>query len=824
MAQNYAGVSPGVVDYVEWRISLISGGGPGPVPPDPGGDYYTKEQINYILQDYYTKTWINMYYYDMNWINANMITMATLTNNYFDKAYINANYITGAAIDTNYYTKNWINANMITLTLLTDNYFDKSYINANYLTAGAIDADYLSKSAAQQNYYTKASADELFLTQAGAENTYLTLDVAINDYLMIGAAQQIYLSIDNAAAAYLTKDDAYETYLPKVTATTYYLTIKAAEVSYLSIADASAQYFSRSEAASSFYTKTQTDSAIAEAIANIPSGGGGGGGIKLNLSGWSNCGDLGDGNNKFYIKIIDGFVYMIESDPDNFFIQYFEQSGGFNYSPFTYINSPGTNPNLFHVNHFYVQDTENVWGWCKGFTTDNKPWILHLSMNSNSATLMEDPNFSAGWAQFIAAGAAPRTIKTVFAANGTTHSVLFFDIYGWYDFYKNDFVYIPYISHEGSPTLRCVAAGFGKFFICYAHLTDMGPDEVWFWDPSKDDGSPSRGAMLSFDLGTPVSARFVGRDLVAMLYDAGTIQIWAPGAYGYPPSVVTTVTIGGVNTWKKLQIYNNHISAIYDRALSNDAKIWTATNPRNPINPELRDLGWTDLWKSKVIADNLFLLYNRGYMEYGNGLYDMGTGTNWKGAWLPIPTNWAEPRITSGNGKIYVMSGWNVPLCADLFEGGSASWVQNTTVTHNAPLGHGMTVNDFELGGCVFMTGSVFKFNQQTRLYETTTGVVDCISSVKNSGGAREYLGICCAKIAAGDCGKNIGQDTIEFASHGDCWFKVEDSDDYEVGDVVLIDKSILGENVVITGLVRRMIVGKVCAKINKTTLALFMD
>jgi hypothetical protein len=93
---------------------------------------------------------------------------------------------------------------------------------------------------------------------------------------------------------------------------------------------------------------------------------------------------------------------------------------------------------------------------------------------------------------------------------------------------------------------------------------------------------------------------------------------------------------------------------------------------------------------------------------------------------------------------------------------------------------------------------------------------------VKSKGTAREYLGICCGKFHRGD--KTIGQDTIEFSSHGDCYFKVNDSANYEIGDIVLIDKTILGEDVILTGLIKRMIVGKVTAKIDKNMIAVFMD
>jgi hypothetical protein len=157
-----------------------------------------------------------------------------------------------------------------------------------------------------------------------------------------------------------------------------------------------------------------------------------------------------------------------------------------------------------------------------------------------------------------------------------------------------------------------------------------------------------------------------------------------------------------------------------------------------------------------------------------------------------------------------------------MFGADGDSLVKNTTITHNAPLGHGENLDKFEIGEAVYMSGNVFKFNENTRLYETSTDETNCISSLKSRGTAREYLGICCAKLHRGD--KNIGQDTIEFASHGDVYFKVDNSDEYEIGDVVLIDKTIMGEDVVITGLIKRMIVGKVTAKINKNYISVFMD
>jgi hypothetical protein len=144
----------------------------------------------------------------------------------------------------------------------------------------------------------------------------------------------------------------------------------------------------------------------------------------------------------------------------------------------------------------------------------------------------------------------------------------------------------------------------------------------------------------------------------------------------------------------------------------------------------------------------------------------------------------------------------------------------NTTITHNAPIGHGLTLDNFEIGAPVYMTGNVYKFNSLHRIYQTATGTIDCIASVKNTGDARTYLGICCEKKPKSGF---IEEDTIEFATHGDCWVKVSNANDYQIGDTILIDKTILGEDQVITNIIRRMIIGVITAKISNSFVAVML-
>jgi hypothetical protein len=201
-----------------------------------------------------------------------------------------------------------------------------------------------------------------------------------------------------------------------------------------------------------------------------------------------------------------------------------------------------------------------------------------------------------------------------------------------------------------------------------------------------------------------------------------------------------------------------------------------------------------------------------------------GDGVNWKVIYYPYAVDgseWTDIQVCSGNNRIYI-KGPSTFFYVNIFGDDAKMLVKNTTIIHNAPLDEGVMLEEFELGVPVYLSGNVFKFNEGTRLYETSTDATNCISSVKANGGVREYLGICSGVLHRGD--KNIGVDTVEFASHGDVYFKVDDSDNYEIGDIVLIDKTILGEDVIITGLIKRMIVGTITAKINKHYVSVFMD
>ena len=151
----------------------------------------------------------------------------------------------------------------------------------------------------------------------------------------------------------------------------------------------------------------------------------------------------------------------------------------------------------------------------------------------------------------------------------------------------------------------------------------------------------------------------------------------------------------------------------------------------------------------------------------------------------------------------------------------------NTTITHNAPLEE--SLDNYVIGKPVFISGNVYKLKEGK--YVDRTDTTDCIPSVKTEGKYKEYLGIVVAKhkagetVTVGDVVKHdviISQDTIDFASHGDFYLKVNDSWPYQVGDTVLYNGDIVNDEEPMTNKIQRMIAGVVTAIVDPGTLAIF--
>ena len=184
--------------------------------------------------------------------------------------------------------------------------------------------------------------------------------------------------------------------------------------------------------------------------------------------------------------------------------------------------------------------------------------------------------------------------------------------------------------------------------------------------------------------------------------------------------------------------------------------------------------------------------------------------------------------------RIYSLSNHNLDFYN--YQGKRAGYIDctsnkqmNTTITHNAPLTEDL--DKYEIGAPVFMSGKVYKLEDGKYINETDS--INCIPSVKPTGYYKEFLGIVVAKhkkgdkITIGDVVKRdiiIQQDTIDFATHGDFYFKVRDSWPYQPGDIILYDGNIVRESQPITTRIQRMIVGVVTAIIDPDTVAIFKD
>ena len=124
--------------------------------------------------------------------------------------------------------------------------------------------------------------------------------------------------------------------------------------------------------------------------------------------------------------------------------------------------------------------------------------------------------------------------------------------------------------------------------------------------------------------------------------------------------------------------------------------------------------------------------------------------------------------------------------------------------------------DEYTVGDPVFASGRVCKYDMTTNEWTTETAATDCICEVKPEGTGGEYMGIC--------VGFNETTKSLIFATHGDYYFNVADSSKYKIGDIILLDGSVLKDDMALTGKVMKMIVGKITGKINKTTVAVLKD
>ena len=114
------------------------------------------------------------------------------------------------------------------------------------------------------------------------------------------------------------------------------------------------------------------------------------------------------------------------------------------------------------------------------------------------------------------------------------------------------------------------------------------------------------------------------------------------------------------------------------------------------------------------------------------------------------------------------------------------------------------------------MSGHVYKYVNNKFVSSTANDSTDCICSVIINGTWKEFVGVITEIDEKNNC--------ITFASHGDFLFYVDDSNIYQIGDVILYDGKILDENYAMTLKIQQSIVGKVSGKINEHYISIFKD
>ena len=150
----------------------------------------------------------------------------------------------------------------------------------------------------------------------------------------------------------------------------------------------------------------------------------------------------------------------------------------------------------------------------------------------------------------------------------------------------------------------------------------------------------------------------------------------------------------------------------------------------------------------------------------------------------------------------------------------------SNTINHYAPIEADVDASLLKVGVPVFASGNVYKrvelqpsddkdaHIEYTWIPSTVDDRSDCICSVVLNGSYKEFVGIITSVDTENGC--------VTFATHGDYLFNVDDASQYEIGDVVLYDGSILDDDTPITSRIQQSIIGKVTSKIDVKTLALF--
>ena len=254
------------------------------------------------------------------------------------------------------------------------------------------------------------------------------------------------------------------------------------------------------------------------------------------------------------------------------------------------------------------------------------------------------------------------------------------------------------------------------------------------------------------------------------------------------------LTMGNSSISNTLKVYTDNCE--FDKAIHANGGLSVNGNLTVNGRATLADNGRCTIYSYN--NQNGFTIHDlatQAYIRCENGGFEMQNDLYVRGP-ISSTDNISAPNITSMNNRITALEN------------------RNTTITHYAPIEG--KIEDFKIGFPVFMTGKVYNRINNEWIKSTLSDRTDCICSVCSTGDHKTFAGIIT------DIDKN--NRSLTFATHGDFMFNVDDSTDYEIGDVILYNGMILDENITLTLKHQRSIVGVVSAIVDDHTVAIFRE
>ena len=294
--------------------------------------------------------------------------------------------------------------------------------------------------------------------------------------------------------------------------------------------------------------------------------------------------------------------------------------------------------------------------------------------------------------------------------------------------------------------------------------------------------------------------------------------------------VIGTIVSASEVTWSEVKTLQLQHTSLY---------MWSSylfvINERSILLPttvySLNSASYYDVYRYDSVSNSLIKSYTTNIIYFrSRGFYPIRP--------MSYITRKSKPfslTVDSNSDATMMLNGINVYDTLNTFES-TTNNLQNTvqasrTVTHEAPFTGNVT--DYEIGVPAFATGVVKSFDFSTNSWVTTTNSTNCITEVKLEGNSSTFVGIIVGYVT--EDGERIYNEhdlnitmksktvrSILFASHGDFYFKVNDSSKYNIGDTVTINGTVVDNEIVLTQDIKNQIIGTCTAKVNDRMIAIF--